>query len=1264
MSTVGRYEELRRLGSGATSDVFLARDRQDGQLVALKRMRAQVPATTFARMRREFRALGRLTHPGVVRVVDFGTDEGVPYLVMEFVAGVTLTRWLESHPYSQNRTPETLRDVLRVFAALAEVFAYIHQSGIVHRDLKPENVSVLPNGQVKLMDFGLVKHVTSGHDESTMLTQAGALVGTVAFVAPEQARGQPVDYRTDLYAFGVMLYWAVVGHLPFRGSVIKVISAHLTEAPPDPRLRAPFLPAELAELILQLLAKERHERPGSAFEVASKLRLLAGLEALPERNQPLYLPSARADALLDAPLIGRSNEYNQLLAWILPPATLAQMAATSAPISQPADKRPRLLRLEGPMGVGKTALLREVVGDLEVQGWKVFIANAVEGTPDTYALFSQLWTLLRATDPGRLARIASEDQTELSRLNNTRVVAQNHELPPDVAQMQMFGTVARAWEAMSDHQTLWVFENLHHADSASLGLLAHCLRQKSVRVLVTYRNDELGSEARGVLSSLLRHLTSATLTLEPLRASDLAALIEAWLGGQVDGLQALLEEGKLERRSNSQGQVNWQWRESSLDLGTNARGVVAVLQRRLAILSPLELEFAQMAAVLGPRFSFEDAAQLAGDEDSALTALEGLVRARIVLEDALPQLGLGGSQNASFGAMNNLVGNVSGGTVNPNNQTLAGVADTFSFAQPLLVPVLRERLGRGQRQRLHARAAEVLSGRASDLTLAQHYAQAEQGAKALAHALRAAESAWAIHDADTTEAAYRLALNFAPPAQRSRLARRRGQALRHSGRIGEALEAFERASNEGGDEANAARLDLALLHHAGGDLDSAMVELAPLFLPKAQIEHSLKADALHLRARLLRDLGRAAEARISYHEALGELELAENFSGLALAQTGLAMIEEQENNIDASESLFALAARTIGRVDDPLPKAMVWNNIGLYHQHRRRYGPARQALETALEIFVRLGHIFGEGVARSNLGALEVKLGRFAEAERQLELAAHIAVRTDNQGERMVIEMERAALEYWRGDLKAALARLEVTLASVPNGSAVVVARICRWIARVSVALGAAERAAEILAKAAEPIAKIDSLVRDARALSGAISLLRNDLAGAASLLTMAQPTPEALIWRGILAIKTRDGVLLKGVVDALLQSAPTELAASIIWRDPCTVFEGVLQLWGVRSAADAATLHEALERLAWSPHRLLLEEANRLLQPAARLQATPKAVQPTGPESLALDDLVWQSQSGETSGSTSEAEGSTATLPSAKKPEASASLLPEDLLD
>lgn len=269
---IGRYEILAELGHGAMGVVYKAQDPKIGRIVAIKTLSAAGQGAELEQYRARFlveaKSAGRLNHPNVVTVHDVTEDDqGRPCLVLEFVEGTTLDRLVIDEQISFAR-------LLELIGQVARALAYAHANGIVHRDVKPANIMVTRTGIAKLSDFGIAKL------EGTSMTIAGQVMGTPAFMSPEQCTGTGVDHRSDIFSLGAVLYTLSAGEKPFPGDTFTSVAykvVHVTHSPV--RELNPTLPEQLDVILARCLAKNPAERYASADALAADLEALRAAQA-------------------------------------------------------------------------------------------------------------------------------------------------------------------------------------------------------------------------------------------------------------------------------------------------------------------------------------------------------------------------------------------------------------------------------------------------------------------------------------------------------------------------------------------------------------------------------------------------------------------------------------------------------------------------------------------------------------------------------------------------------------------------------------------------------------------------------------------------------------------------------------------------------------------------------------------------------------------------------------------------------------------------
>jgi serine/threonine-protein kinase len=282
-----RYEVGRLLGAGGMAEVFEGRDRLLARRVAIKVLQAQFARdpSFLIRFKREAQAAASLSHPNIVGVYDTGTEDGTHFIVMEYVEGRTLKDVIRAEgPLYPERAAEVCADVCGALIAA-------HARGLIHRDIKPGNVMLTPEGKVKVMDFGIARATTS-----ETITQTAAVVGTAQYISPEQAQGQTVDYRSDLYSVGCCLFEMLTGTVPFTGATpVAIAYRHVREDPTPPRMLNPDVPAPLEAITLKAMAKLPDNRYQTAAEMHDDLERFRNGQ--PVQATPLMDAAATTQAI-------------------------------------------------------------------------------------------------------------------------------------------------------------------------------------------------------------------------------------------------------------------------------------------------------------------------------------------------------------------------------------------------------------------------------------------------------------------------------------------------------------------------------------------------------------------------------------------------------------------------------------------------------------------------------------------------------------------------------------------------------------------------------------------------------------------------------------------------------------------------------------------------------------------------------------------------------------------------------------------------------
>ncbi|MGD8396538.1 MAG: protein kinase, partial [Candidatus Eiseniibacteriota bacterium] len=732
----GRYRIDGEIGRGGMATVYRARDQELERDVAIKVLhRRDLTGEQGRRLLREARAVAALNHPHIVTIHDVGLEGEIPFIIMELVDGNNL-RQLARAPLGR---------VVEIACQLCRALEHVHARQMVHRDLKPENVLVTWDGDaptVKLADLGIA--LSRAH---TRQTEAGTLVGTALYLAPEQALGRPVDARADLYALGVVLYELIAGRPPFEGDdPLTIVSQHLHAPVVAPRAFRPDLPSALESIVVDLLSKDPARRPGSAREVLARFDGLASTSPASgpaAARAPIDrqvdagdasdtdLPSGDYVALLDelvrGRLVGRSTELAEL-------RDLWRRAGQG---------HGHIALVSGEPGVGKTRLARELVAQAQFEGAEVLAGGCYEYDATTpYLPFVEaLRAWVQRQDDATLAEKVGPIACELVRLapeiaDRLPGIEEPPRLEPHEERLRLFDSVARFLRTLAAERGLLVWlEDLQWADQGTIALLHDILRHlRDARLLVlgTYREVEL-DRVHPLSRALIdwnRGRLATRVQLGRLTPDGTGAVLATLLGqdsvsgsfvtaihAETDGnpffleetVKALIEQGQIHRHDG-------EWIACDVQQLTVPQSVRAAIGRRLDRLDASSLEVLHTAAVIGKVFTFDEmrAASPSG-EDELLDALDVASAAQLI--ELLP-------------------------------------GESFAFTHDKIREVLYEELNPVRRRRLHRRFAEGLEhqlGQRADehaQDLAHHYLQGGAIESGMRHAIAAARRAERVYAHD------------------------------------------------------------------------------------------------------------------------------------------------------------------------------------------------------------------------------------------------------------------------------------------------------------------------------------------------------------------------------------------------------------------------------------------------------------------------------------------------------------------------------------
>jgi tetratricopeptide (TPR) repeat protein len=618
-----RYRLDAEIGQGGMGKVYRGYDPVLDRDVAVKILsKSDLGTEGSNRLLNEAQMVAKLSHPGIVTVHDAGESGDLPFIVMEFVEGITLFE----------HRPENMEEILSITRQVCNALEHAHANGIIHRDLKPENVVITEDGTAKLMDFGMARSVVS------RLTSEGTIVGTVFYMAPEQAMGQAFDARVDLYALGVMLYELTTGELPFMADdPVAVISQHIHAPVVPPRAKNEDLPHAFNDLILLLMNKDPDDRPPSASAV---LEILNQPEILDKDTIPTREVSV-LDRIVRGRMVGRGEEYQQI-------RNLWNKALTG---------RGQTILISGEPGIGKTRLIREAITHAEVSGGQTLVGECYAESNLPYNAFGQVVrkALNRTNQNGfHLPDLVLADLLTLvpDLIHHYPDLPTIPKLDPESEQQRLFEHMVTFCKALAEQAPLLlVVDDVHWADSGTLAMLHHIIRRvrkQHMMVVAAYREVEL-REARPFNEMLLelnrqRLCTRLKLNrLDPNQARDMLTAIFAeeittdFLTGiyqETDGNPFFIEE--VCRALVESGRVYFgggQWHRPSMEELEIPQGIQVAVESRLEKLPEDYQETLRMAAVLGREFDFGVLLEaLDVDEDTLIEALETAEESHMIQE--------------------------------------------------------------------------------------------------------------------------------------------------------------------------------------------------------------------------------------------------------------------------------------------------------------------------------------------------------------------------------------------------------------------------------------------------------------------------------------------------------------------------------------------------------------------------------------------------------------------------------------------------------
>jgi len=993
-SHYGRYIASRRLGMGAFGEVFLARDPDLAREVAIKVVHGdQIGRASLEMLLREARAVAAVTHPGLVTVFDVGTEAELAWVVMEFVPGETLRHRLD-------RGPLPMPEVVRLGGVLCGALAVAHSQGVIHRDIKPANILLTPQGDPKLADFGMAR---SPGDRT--ISDPGGMVGTLQYMSPEQAMGEDIDGRADLFSLGVVLYEMLTGVHPFlRGSEAATLYAVLHEPPLPPHPDGPSLDPRTQAFFRRVLAKEASERHPDAIAMVEDLSFLIEPEGTPA---PEVASLAPRDARFESRMVGRDPEYQRLC------GRLERVRAGEG----------GAVLLVGEAGIGKTRLLTELSRAAEEQNIKVLRGRSLfEGGPAYHPWHQVLTQAFNGTPRGATEGFESFLKThpEFSgsrAASLRRLLHLGADAAPDLSGPdQIWEAAVAALQALASHRSLLVvLDDLHWADPSSLQLFrfaaTHARGQRWL-LIGAYRPEEAEGEAVqasvGEVTRLMgREEGVESVQLGRLDQAATAAMVDELLEEHITGTPLegrifeetegnplfILEVAKL--ASTTGGRLE--------DMAIPAR-VVDVVEHRLDRLTEQERDGLEVAAVEGEYFHVAPiAAVLELTRLKALKLLQGLERRHRIVRPA---------------------------------------EHRFRFDHGKIREVILSRIAPPLRREYHGVVAGCLLEEPSEVAsaiLAHHFTESGDPVAALPYRRKAGAEARSVFANE--EAVHHLSMALATletqpvgdAMERERAEIRIDMAEIHllTGDFATAASLFEQVARgvpaPGSERLRArallgeAECEFALARYDGASrkLDEARsaaealqdkpllslihVQIARVYTRRGEYEEALEAcarsEALALelgdeRHQVLSVLesGDVCLRRGAFDEARGHassaLEIAEragDLGGQARALSALATVARQSGDFPGALGYLERSGTLSRRMGDPQGEARALANQGNVHLHRGEWGNARRCYQPALRSFRALGARHAEAVVLNNMS---VTLSASGDYEAASEIAA------------------------------------------------------------------------------------------------------------------------------------------------------------------------------------------------------------------------------------------------------------------------------------
>ncbi len=956
-----RYVIEHQIGQGAMGSVYRAQDQLLDRAVAIKVFTGRSLGTIGrARFLAEAKNTAKLSHPNIVTVHDAGEHEGIPFIVMELVDGM---------PLSRTRI-EGFDRMCQLFVQICRALEHAHQAGIIHRDIKPENVMICSDGTTRLVDFGIARSTTS------RFTEDGAFLGTLYYMSPEQAMGTAIDQRSDLYSLGVMMYELFTGQLPFESEdTLAVITQHLHAPVVPPRAQNPDIPAALDDLILHLMKKSPDDRPKNAEKVREKLEACLAHELSAEAPARVY---GGLDRIVRGRMVGRDAEVSRVrMLW-----------------KKAAAGEGQLLLISGEPGIGKSRFIQEICTQAGVSGGKFLIGESYAESSAPYSSIAQIVRQILNQRNGeiRLPDFVLSDLTTLTPdlLPYFPDLPPNPPLDPESAQQRLFENILRMLMAVRESAPLLlVIEDVHWADGGTLSVLQYLARRtkrQPVMLVATYREVELDSTRplKRILEAFSQEHMGERIKLNRLDETCTAAMLRELFDEEITSeflasiyretegnpffveelVKALVDSGVLYFKDGA-------WHRPEIEALNIPQGIRVAIQSRLNKLAPHVQNVLRLAAIIGRKFKYELllAAHRAenkegngADENVLIEALETAENAQII-------------------------------------QEIRGADDiTFQFTHALITNTLVESVRTLRRRRLHRRAALAFEDcRPEDHdALAYHWQEAGEEERSLRYMVKAARQARRTYANEDAIRIYSEVLEEWPtddPEKFDLLAGRQ-EVFNLLSRREEQFEDIQHMlawADEHNDTVRKVDGLLALAEYfRHTTIDRAEEPAQQALKISEELDDNLrKGRALFLMGALSQIKGSEIRAREyfsgaveAYRDAGQQIEMARSLSMLSL------VLEDKDERIRVAQEALEQSKKS----GDKLQIAICMRRLGIAYSAQFQLSMALPLVEESLRKFREIGHIYHELNSLNVLGLLKSSLGKIDEAEETFLFALDLAI--------------------------------------------------------------------------------------------------------------------------------------------------------------------------------------------------------------------------------------------------------------------------------